>query len=54
MCTSSGMTLPLVPPWMAPTVSTAGSMGEISRLTMVCRAMMMRAESTTGSMVVCG
>ena len=31
------MTLCLVPPWMEPTVTTAGSVGSISRLTSVCK-----------------
>ncbi len=38
--TSSGMMLCLVPPWIEPTVTTAGSVGFISRLTMVCSARM--------------
>ena len=33
--TSSGMMLRLVPPWMSPTVTTEGSWGSSSRLTMV-------------------
>ncbi len=36
--TSSGMMLCLVPPWIEPTVRTAGSPGAISRLTIVWRS----------------
>ena len=42
------------PPWIEPTVTTAGSSGEFSRLTMVCRARMNSAATTTGSFVVSG
>ena len=35
---SSGMTLCLVPPWIEPTVITAGSIGFVSRLMIVCRS----------------
>ena len=52
--TSLGMMLCFVPPWIEPTVTTTGSSGSVSRLTMVCRSRMMRAESTMGSMVMCG
>ena len=52
--TSSGMMLCLVPPWMEPTVTTAGSSGGFSRLTSVCSERMVRAASTMGSTVVCG
>src|SRR5262249_35143488 len=52
--TSLGMMLCLVPPWIEPTVTTAGSRGLVSRLTSVCRSSTMRAAMTMGSMVVCG
>jgi hypothetical protein len=52
--TSSGMMLCLVPPWIEPTVTTAGSVGLTSRLTSVCRSRTSLAAMTTGSMVVCG
>ena len=38
ICATSGMTLLMVPPRMRPTVSTAGSNTEISRVMAVCRA----------------
>jgi len=50
--TCSGMMLATVPPWMLPTVITAGSMGFFSRETMVCRPRMRRAAITTGSTVL--
>ena len=52
--TSSGMMLCLVPPWIEPTVTTAGSSGLCSRETIVCRPRSMRAAMTIGSIVVCG
>ena len=48
------MMLCLVPPWIEPTVTTAGSPGSISRLTIVCRSTTTRAASTIGSIVRCG
>src|SRR5207248_207080 len=48
------MMLCLVPPWIEPTVTTAGSVGSISRLTMVCRSTMTKAARTIGSTVRCG
>ena len=53
-CASLGMMLCLLPPWKEPTVMTAGSRGETSRLTMVCSATTMRAAMTIGSLVVWG
>jgi len=53
-CTSSGMMLHLLPPWIEPTVTTAGSKGDFSRLVMVCSARISCAEMTTGSLVVSG
>ena len=50
----SGMMLCFVPPWIDPTVTTAGSIGSISRATIVCRTMTMRAAITIGSTVLCG
>ena len=47
--TSSGMMLRLVPPWMSPTVTTEGSRGSSSRLTMVWIWVMKRAARVTGS-----
>jgi len=52
--TSSGMMLRFVPPWIAPTVTTAGSSGEFSRLTIVCSASTISEARTTGSFVDCG
>ena len=52
--TSLGMMLCLLPPWIEPTVTTAGSVGLVSRLTSVCRSRTIRAASTIGSTVVCG
>ncbi len=52
--TSSGMMLRLVPPWNEPTVTTAGSSGESSRLTMVCNASTNWDARTIGSLVDCG
>ncbi len=48
------MRLLTVPAWMPPTVSTAVSVGAISRDTTVCSRTMIMAASTTGSMVCCG
>ena len=47
--TSFGMMLCFVPPWIEPTVTTHGSSGFTSRLTIVCRSRMIRAASTIGS-----
>jgi hypothetical protein len=52
--TSSGMMLDFVPPWMEPTVTTAGSRGFTSRATMVWSATTMRAAITMGSTDLCG
>ncbi len=52
--TSSGMMLCLVPPWIEPTVITAGSSGDTCRLTTVCRLVIRSAARVTGSWVVCG
>ena len=52
--TSFGMMLCFVPPWIEPTVTTHGSSGFTSRLTIVCRSRMIRAASTIGSTVRCG
>ncbi len=52
--TSSGITLNELPPWMDPTVTTAGSNGEVSRLTMVCRASTIWEASTMGSFALWG
>ena len=52
--TSSGMMLCLVPPWIEPTVTTAGSLGSISRLTIVWRSTITSAARTIGSTVRCG
>ena len=41
--TSSGTMLYFVPPWMEPTVRTAGSSGSFSRETSVCQASTVRA-----------
>ena len=48
------MTLPAVPPWMAPTVSTAGCAGERSRVMRVCRALPIWKLIATGSTERCG
>ena len=48
------MTLPAVPPWMAPTVSTAGWAGERSRVISVCRALPIWKLTATGSTERCG
>jgi hypothetical protein len=52
--TWSGMMFDALPPWMLPTVTTAGSTGLFSRDTMVCRPSTMRAAITTGSIALCG
>ena len=52
--TSLGMMLCLVPPWIEPTVTTAGSRGCTSRLTIVCSATTICAASTMGSFAACG
>lgn len=51
---SSGMMLLFEPARMLPTVSTAGSVGAISRATTVCSRTTMSAARTTGSTVFCG
>ena len=43
-----------VPPWIEPTVTTAGSIGFISRLTIVCRSRTSLAAITIGSIVLSG
>lgn len=48
--TSSGMMLCLVPPWMEPTVTTAGVPGSSSRLTMVWSISTISEASTIGSL----
>ena len=45
--TSLGMMLCLLPPWIEPTVITAGSVGLVSRLMIVCRSRTSRAAMTT-------
>ena len=52
--TSSGMTLDLLPPWNEPTVTTAGSVGSTSRLTIVWRSSTRADASTIGSIVRSG
>ncbi len=52
--TSSGMMLAAVPPWIEPTVTTAGSTGSMRRLTIVCTAVTNWAAITIGSLVTCG
>jgi hypothetical protein len=52
--TCSGMMLATVPPWMLPTVITAGSIGLFSRDTIVCKPRIVRAAITMGSTVVWG
>src|SRR5437763_281164 len=41
--TSAEIMLCLVPPWIEPTVTTAGSVGSVSRLTSVCKSRTLRA-----------
>ena len=48
------MMLCFVPPWIDPTVTTAGSRGCTSRLTIVCSAMTICDASTIGSFDACG
>ena len=43
-----------VPPWMEPTVITAGSSADVSRLTIFCRARTISDATTTGSFVRSG
>ena len=50
----SAMTFGAVPPRKAPTVITAGSRGETSRVTIVCNASTIWAPMTTGSLPRCG
>ncbi len=52
--TDGGMMFGLVPPWMDPTVTTAMSLGDISRDTIVCRSSTTRAAITIGSTPKCG
>ena len=52
--TSLGMMLCLVPPWIEPTVTTAGWIGLISRLTIVWRSSTSRAARAIGSTVFWG
>ena len=51
---SSGMMFSLVPACSEPIVSTAGSVGAISRETMVCSRSVVAAAMITGSIEVCG
>ncbi len=51
---SSGMMFSLTPACSEPMVSTALSVGAISRDTMVCSRIAVAAAMTTGSMEVCG
>ena len=51
---SSEMMLCFVPAWIEPTVTTAGSVGFTSRLTIVCKSSTSLAAMTMGSMVVSG
>ncbi len=46
---SSGRTLPASPLWKDPTVTTTGSVGEVRRLEMVCKAVMIWAPATITS-----
>ena len=48
------MMLCFVPPWIEPTVTTAGSIGLTSRLTIVWRSRTRSAARTIGSTVFCG
>jgi len=48
------MMLYLDPPWIEPTVRTAGSSGSFSREISVCQASTVRAAITTGSTVASG
>ena len=52
--TLSGMMLPTVPPWIAPTVTTPNSIGSFSRLTTVCTSLMKCAAIAIGSIVLSG
>ena len=46
--------LAAVPPWITPTVTTAGMVGLTSRDTTVCNCATSIAAATMGSIVVCG
>ena len=46
---SSGRMFPAVPLWKLPTVTTTGSVGDVRRLEMVCRAVTVCAPATMTS-----
>ncbi len=48
----SGMMLPAVPAWIAPTVTTPNSAGSFSRLTTVCTSVTKWAACTIGSIAL--
>ena len=54
MATLSGTMFMRLPPWMAPTVTTAAACGSTLRDTRVCSAITMEAAATTTSVALCG